>query len=275
MDSAGTDPLARIRQRIDTLDADIHRMLIERSAVIDELIRVKGTSAPGAAFRPDREADMMRRLVLRHEGRLPLATVEHIWREIITVFTAMQAPFSVITGPADDLLAQRDMVRFYFGFSVEIETAATEDEALAMVAGGENRIAALSLRDATPWWQVLEADTAPKIFARFPFLVSPDRRDLPPLYIAGPALKGQAQTDIRLISLSGYAGAPRDVGIAAEQIGGRLVLHTDQAALLEIPADVDADQLAGAFEISDDKPASIGDVGGFAEPIEILAGGEA
>lgn len=102
METDRTSPLARIRDRIDSLDADIHRMLIERSSVIDELIRIKGTSAPGAAFRPDREADMMRRIVMRHEGQLPLSSVEHIWREIITVFTAMQAPFSVVAGPADD-----------------------------------------------------------------------------------------------------------------------------------------------------------------------------
>ena len=103
------NPLARIRDQIDRLDADIHRLLIDRSSVIDELIRIKGTSAPGAAFRPDREADMMRRMVMRHEGRLPLATVEHIWREIITVFTAMQAPFSVVSGPSDEPGRHRDM----------------------------------------------------------------------------------------------------------------------------------------------------------------------
>ena len=43
----------------------------------------------------------MRRLVMRHEGNLPLVTVEHIWREIITTFTAMQAPFGVAAGPAE------------------------------------------------------------------------------------------------------------------------------------------------------------------------------
>ena len=109
-----------IRRRIDAIDEAMHRLLIERSGVIAELIEIKGTSKPGAAFRPEREADMMRRLVMRHEGALPLVTVEHIWREIITTFTAMQAPFGVAMGPSSDDLAMRDLVRFYFGFSVPV-----------------------------------------------------------------------------------------------------------------------------------------------------------
>ena len=62
--------LAAIRATIDRLDAEMHARLIERGSAIGALIRVKGTSRPGAAFRPGREADMMRRLVARHEGAL-------------------------------------------------------------------------------------------------------------------------------------------------------------------------------------------------------------
>ena len=99
MDKAAPDPLQIVRNRIDAIDEELHRLLIERASVIAELIQIKGTSKPGAAFRPDREADMMRRLAQRHDGDLPFTTVEHIWREIITVFTAMQAPFGVVAGP--------------------------------------------------------------------------------------------------------------------------------------------------------------------------------
>src|SRR5215207_4064026 len=100
MSGGEPESLADIRMRIDEIDEGMHRLLIERSRVVEALIRVKGASGPSAAFRPRREAEMMRRLVLRHEGRLPLVTLEHIWREIITTFTALQAPFGVITGPA-------------------------------------------------------------------------------------------------------------------------------------------------------------------------------
>src|SRR6185503_17049084 len=148
MDKPAPDPLRAIRDRIDAIDEAVHRLLIDRSGVIAELIRVKGTSKPGAAFRPDREADMMRRLVMRHTGDLPLTTVELIWREIITTFTAMQAPFSVVAGPAKDLLAMRDLVRFYFGFSVPVSTAKTNAEAIATVARSGNQIAVVAAEES-------------------------------------------------------------------------------------------------------------------------------
>jgi len=269
MDTIGTDPLTRIRNRIDALDADIHRLLIERSAIIDELIRIKGTSAPGAAFRPGREADMMRRIVMRHEGRLPLTSVEHIWREIITVFTAMQAPFSVIAGPSDDPLAMRDMVRFYFGFSIAIDTVATQEAALEMLAGRENRLAALSLQAETPWWRMLEDENGPKIFARFPFLLSPERRDLPPVYIAGPPLQDQSEPDICLYSLTVDGGS---LGAATERFGGAVVLRNGTSALVELPAASTGDELAEEFERTGGKLEALERVGGFAEPIEIFSG---
>jgi hypothetical protein len=59
------------------------------------LIEIKTREGGGSAFRPAREASMMRALVERHRGRLPLDTVESIWRVIISTFTYIQAPYSV------------------------------------------------------------------------------------------------------------------------------------------------------------------------------------
>src|ERR1700685_2390840 len=87
--------LADLRKEIDRIDESMHRSLMERGDIIDRLIAVKKSQETGSAFRPMREADMMRRLVQRHKGILPLDTVESIWRVIISTFTYVQAPFSV------------------------------------------------------------------------------------------------------------------------------------------------------------------------------------
>jgi len=87
--------LTELRREIDRIDEAMHRLLIERSEIIGRLIKAKQTQEQGSAFRPAREADMMRRLVDRHSGILPLDTVESIWRVIISTFTYVQAPFSV------------------------------------------------------------------------------------------------------------------------------------------------------------------------------------
>src|SRR5262249_56927616 len=67
--------LAELRKEIDTIDESVHRLLMQRGDIIDRLIQVKQTQEVGSAFRPAREADMMRRLVERHRGILPLDTV--------------------------------------------------------------------------------------------------------------------------------------------------------------------------------------------------------
>ncbi len=73
--------LAHARSTAST--QQMHELLMARGEIIDRLIAVKKTEETGSAFRPAREADMMRRLVRRHRGNLPLDTVESIWRVII------------------------------------------------------------------------------------------------------------------------------------------------------------------------------------------------
>src|SRR3954451_1695873 len=90
-----TPSLADLRRDIDRLDETMHGLLMERGDIIDRLIAVKRTEESGSAFRPAREAPMMRRLCERHRGTLPLDTAESIWRVIIATFTYVQSPFSL------------------------------------------------------------------------------------------------------------------------------------------------------------------------------------
>ena len=69
--SAPSQNLAALRAEIDRLDEGMHRLLMERGAIIDRLIATKGTGESGQAFRPGREAAMMRALAERHRGCCP------------------------------------------------------------------------------------------------------------------------------------------------------------------------------------------------------------
>ena len=114
--------LADLRVEIDRIDAEMHELLMQRSEIINRLIKVKKTADSGSAFRPAREADMMRRLVERHRGILPLDTAESIWRVIIATFTYVQAPFKVHADISAGESAMRDSERFNFGFTVPLIT---------------------------------------------------------------------------------------------------------------------------------------------------------
>src|SRR5580704_2948521 len=165
--------LADLRREIDRIDEAMHGLLIERSEIIDRLIKVKKTQEKGSAFRPAREADMMRRLVDRHKGILPLDTVESIWRVIISTFTYVQAPFSVHADLSAGDALMRDSARFHFGFTVPFVPHAGAASVVAAVSsskGDLGLVPAFATAGAGPWWTALEFDAAPKIIARLPFV---------------------------------------------------------------------------------------------------------
>src|SRR5262245_31052557 len=174
-----TPSLAELRREIDRIDEAMHSLLMERGEIIDRLIAVKQTQESGSAFRPAREADMMRRLVARHRGILPLDTAESIWRVIIATFTYVQAPFTVHADLSAGDANIRDSARFHFGFTVPFVAhmgAASVVEAVSESKGDLGLVPAFAVPGAGAWWNALEFDAAPKIIARLPFV---DRTDHP------------------------------------------------------------------------------------------------
>src|SRR5215467_11014924 len=155
--------LADLRAEIDRIDAAMHDLLMERGEIIDRLIKVKHTAETGSAFRPAREADMMRRLVERHHGILPLDTAESIWRVIIATFTYVQAPFRVHADLSAGDAVMRDSARFHFGFTVPFLTHMGAPGVVAAVAHAQGDLGLVSaISGASAWWGALEGADAPK-----------------------------------------------------------------------------------------------------------------
>src|SRR5438105_7106730 len=149
--------LADLRREIDRIDEAMHRLLMERGDIINTLIATKKTAESGSAFRPAREADMMRRLVERHHGILPLDTAESIWRVIIATFTYVQAPFSVHADLSAGEAAMRDSARFHFGFTVPFVTHMGASGVVAAVAASRGDIGLVpATGGSTAWWTALE-----------------------------------------------------------------------------------------------------------------------
>jgi chorismate mutase len=179
-------PLAELRREIDRIDEAMHALLIERGEIIDRLIAVKKTEESGSAFRPAREADMMRRLVKRHHGNLPLDTAESIWRVIISTFTFVQAPFAVHADLSAGDALMRDSARFHFGFTVPFVPhmgAANVVQAVTASKGDLGLVPAFATAGAGPWWTALEFEASPKIIARLPFVERADHPAAMPVFI--------------------------------------------------------------------------------------------
>src|SRR5437763_11612278 len=191
-----------LRQEIDSIDEQVHRLLMARGDIIDRLISVKQTQEVGSAFRPAREADMMRRLVQRHRGILPLDTVESIWRVIISTFTYVQAPFSVHADLSLGESAMRDSARFHFGFTVPYVAHFSAPAAVEAVATSKGDLALVSATSSrTPWWIGLEPDGAPKIIARLPFIERADHPAALPVFVVSLVADSAMVTEVEMWSV--------------------------------------------------------------------------
>jgi chorismate mutase len=263
-----TRSLAELRREIDRIDEAMHGLLMQRGEIIDRLIAVKQTQESGSAFRPAREAEMMRRVVERHKGTLPLDTAESIWRVIIATFTYVQAPFSVHADLSAGDAAMRDSARFHFGFTVPFVPHMGSSSVVAAVSdskGDLGLVPALAMAGANAWWNALEFDAAPKIIARLPFLDRSDHPAAMPVFVISRAAPDAMVTEVETwsVRVAGWStAAAQTAGGLADLIavpdrafdGAALLIsvpeggHIDRviAALIEAGASVRGSTLVGS-----------------------------
>jgi chorismate mutase len=244
-------PLSELRAEIDRIDEEMHRLLMARGEIIDRLIKVKRTEESGSAFRPAREADMMRRLVERHRGILPLDTAESILRVVIATFTFVQAPFRVHADLSAGEAAMRDTERFHFGFTVPLVPHMGAAGVVADVGKSKGDLGLVSA--ATPgsaWWSALEGDRAPKIIARLPFVERADHpAGLPVFAIARPHPDAIVR-DVAMWSMkvSGWTGdAARAASALAELIAIPEGSFDGAALLVSVPQGKTVDDILAAL----------------------------
>lgn len=215
MSSPQKPTLASLRDEIDRIDAAMHDLLMARGRIIDQLIEVKKTTETGSAFRPAREVDVVRRLVERHEGRLPVEAVVHLWRQIISTFTYVQAPHAVHVAMGDEMGAARDLARAHFGFGVPLVKHATPPSVIDAVARERGDLGLLVLgATSAPWWEGLGRSGQPVIMATVPVVMrANDPRPPQAAIIAHPSVD-TAGLDLRIVALRAGNALPAAVDAA-------------------------------------------------------------
>lgn len=170
-------PLEHLRAEIDRIDQEILDLLIERSEVVRRIGEVKGDRLDGRSpLRPAREAQILRRLSARADGRFPAPVLVRMWRELIAAQTRLQAPLSVaVFAPDDAALPIWDLARDHFGSVTPMVRVDRAIQALRALGDGSATVAVLPLPgDDDPWWLALmsDHDVRLRVFARLPFVAA-------------------------------------------------------------------------------------------------------
>jgi chorismate mutase len=267
--------LADLRREIDRIDESMHGLLMERGRIIDTLINVKKTSESGSAFRPGREASMMRLLAQRHEGLLPLDTVESIWRVIIATFTYVQAPYAAHADISAGDEPMRDSVRFHFGFTVPYvphPSAAAVIEAVGAARGDLGVFRLDQGASAGAWWQALAGPGRPKVIARLPFIERPDHPAGTPVFVISKPLSDAAVRDVVLYA-AGFERWRDGAARALEAEGAELIASAGDArglsALVAVPGALDEGALRAAIAGAGASLQSLVEVGSHAARFRI------
>ncbi|NBJ09647.1 chorismate mutase [Microvirga arsenatis] len=269
--------LAELRQEIDRIDEAMHRLLMERGTIIDRLIASKKASETGisSAFRPGREASMMRALAERHSGLLPLDTVESIWRVIIGTFTYVQSSYAVHADVSGGDAPMRDSARFHFGFTVPYVTHPSAAAVIEAVAHSKGDLGIFRLdQGATSgaWWRTLADKDRPKIIARLPFIERPDHPAGTPVFVISKPLVDAAVRDVVLYAAQ-FERWHRGAHEALIRLGGEVVASAADAhglsELVAVPGSVAPSQLHADLTRAGAGLAQLAEVGSHAERFHV------
>lgn len=130
------DALKAIRVQIDAIDRELLRLINERGRYAIEVGRIKRESGAATSFyRPEREAEVLRRVRDNNPGPLPSADAVRIVREVMSACLALEHPLAVAyLGPAGTYA--HAAAQKHFGNAVNFLPTASIDDIVRQVEEG-------------------------------------------------------------------------------------------------------------------------------------------
>ena len=146
---ADSADLGTLRETIDAVDEEIHRLINERAGIAQQVAVSKGADARSIDFyRPEREAQVLRAVVARNKGPLSDEEMVRLFREIMSACLAQEEPLKVgYLGPEGTFT--QSAVYKQFGHSVRALSLATIDEIFHEVEAGVADFGVVPIENST------------------------------------------------------------------------------------------------------------------------------
>lgn len=139
-----SDELLKLRNDIDRLDREILERLAERARNAQRIGEVK----KGNLYRPDREAQVLRRIADENPGPLPAHAVQRVFREIMSACLALEQPLRIVyLGPAGTF--SESAARRHFGDAPTFMPQTTIEESFRMVESGNADYSVVPVENST------------------------------------------------------------------------------------------------------------------------------
>ena len=136
------------RDRIDEIDAEILSLMNSRLSAAQSIAEIKSSLQEPAFYRPEREAQVLRRLQKLNRGLLPDQSLESLFREIMSITRGTEAGLSVsVLGPLGTYTEAA--ARQHFGSSIEIVDFPTIDEIFKATEAGNTNFSVVPVENST------------------------------------------------------------------------------------------------------------------------------
>jgi len=141
--------LGELRQRIDGIDRHIQELIAERAQFANQVGKAKGKLAAAVDYyRPEREAQVLRRVVDRNDGPLNDEVLVRLFREIMSACLAQQEPLKIgFLGPEGTHSQQA--VYKHFGHSIHGLPLASIEEVFQEVEAGDADFGVVPVENST------------------------------------------------------------------------------------------------------------------------------
>ncbi len=167
--------LGELGREIDSIDDAIHDLLMRRARLAELIGRHRASGEDGLPLsRPARKAEILRRIVGRHQGGMPMRSLIHIWCEILAANSGERGTVHVFAGEQEDLY--RDLARTYFGLLMPMVGHASATAVVHACYDQAHAVGIVPLADGGAkgpgWWTYLApaGHAGPRVIARFPFV---------------------------------------------------------------------------------------------------------
>jgi chorismate mutase / prephenate dehydratase len=136
--------LERLRGEIDRVDERLLTALNERARLAREI----GTLKVGQAYRPEREAHVLRRIKERNPGPLSSETVALLFREIMSACLALERPITVAYLGPKGTFSERAALK-HFGLAAAALPTPSIDEVFRAVESGSADFGVVPVENST------------------------------------------------------------------------------------------------------------------------------
>lgn len=127
--------LEELRDLIDAVDRQLLELISTRARYAQQVAEVKTAAGATDFYRPEREAQVLRRIMERNPGPLDDEEVARLFREIMSACLALEKPISVAYLGPEGTFTQEAVLK-HFGHSAHTVPMAAIDEVFREVAAG-------------------------------------------------------------------------------------------------------------------------------------------